>query len=256
MQLFNPHYSRFLPFFFLLVECITLDPSRNEEVDTGDAAQSVVSPLLDGSNNSIAGSEDGLEEGQGWPPDELFDTANAAPLLAIASTDQTDDACPLPPMGEYSQRRKVRRGDACTAPLQFKPEERTAPKPKPGNNDGASKTPGDRNISPHSGPSFEPTPSSWKAPRRQPTTSQKCPDPVLSNPVCAFRLPDRTNWVERQYPGITVDLPECYLCMFFQAAPATPATPFPPSPCPLPPLPLMKTFSVLSIKEGLWIMRE
>lgn len=226
MQLFNLHCCRFLLSIFLLVQCITPNPSRNNnDVDLGDTPQSVVSPLLlDGSNNPIAGSEDGLlEEGQGWPTDGLFDT-NAAPPLVIASTDQPDNACPLPPMKESSQRRKLRRADACTAPLQqFKPEERTEtkPKPKPGNHDGASKTPGNR-ISPHSGPSFESAPS-WKAPKLQPITPQKCPDPMLSNPVCAFRTPDMTNWVERQYPGITVDLPECYLCMF--RAPLAPPPP-------------------------------
>lgn len=232
-SVFNLHCcSRFLPFFFLLVQCIiTLNPSGKNDVDIGDgdAAQSVVSPLLlDGSNNPIAGSEDGLQEGQSWPTDDLFDT-NAAPSLVIASTDQTDDPCPLPPMKEYSQRRKVRRGDSCTAPLQFKPEERTEtkPKPKPGDNDGVSKAPGNR-ISPHSGPSFESTPS-WKAPQKQPITRQNCPDPLLSNAVCASRIPDMTNWVERQYPGITVDLPECYLCMF--------SFPLLPSPFPLPPPP-------------------
>lgn len=240
MQLFNLHCCRFLPFFFLLVQCITLNPSKNNDVDIGDAAQSVGSPLLDGSKTPIAGPEEGLEEGQGWPTDELFDT-NTAPPLVIASTVQTDDACPLPPMKEYSQRRKVRRGDACTAPLQFKPEERTEPKPEPGNNDGVSKTPGDR-ISPHSGQSFDSTPS-WEAPKKQPITRQKCPDPLLSNPVCAFRIPDRTNWVERQYPGITVDLPECYLCMF-QARPP------PPSPFSLPLMEFYNTLSFFCIKEG------
>lgn len=201
MQLFNLHCCG-LPFVFLLVRSVTPEPSGNDDDDT----QSVVSPLLDGSNNPI----DALEAGQEWSTNGLFDT-NVAPPLVIA-TDQTDEACPLPPMKESPQRRKVRRGDACTAPLQLKPEERPETKPKPGNDDGASETPGNQ-INPQNVPSFESAPS-WKAPNMLPTTPENCPDPFLNNPVCAFRTPDMTNWVERQYRGITVDLPECYLCMF------------------------------------------
>lgn len=249
MQLSNLHSccSRFLPFFFLLVQSILFTPNPTSRDNKNDVAvdigigaaavvQSVVSPIiLDEPINSIAGSEDGIKDWQGRP---TVDTNAAAPPFdIIASTDQktTDDndSCSLhaPVKTGYSQqqqqRRKFRRADgdhdACTAPSlqqQFKPEERTEtkPKPKPGKNNGddddddASKTPANR-ISPHSGPSFDQTPW-WKAPKKQLISPQYCPDPFLSNPVCAFRMPDMTNWVERQYPGITVDLPECYLCMF------------------------------------------
>lgn len=57
MQLFNLHCCRFLPFVFLLVQCITPDPSEN---DDDDVAQSIASPPFDGSNNLIAASENAL----------------------------------------------------------------------------------------------------------------------------------------------------------------------------------------------------
>lgn len=211
MQLFNPHCYICLPFVFLLVRSIAPDPSGNDD----DDVQSIISPLLDRSNNPIDVSENSLEANQGWPTDGLFDT-NVPPSPIIA-TDQIGDACPLPPMKEYYQRRKVRRGNACTAPLQLKPEAGPETKPNPGNNDGASKMPGNR-ISPHSGPLFESAPS-WKAPSMIPYTPQKCLDPFINIPVCALHTPDMTNWVERQYRGITVDLPECFPCMFQAPSP-------------------------------------
>lgn len=202
MQLFNLHYCRFLPFVFLLIRSITPNLSGNDHDNHDNDAKVAVSPLLDGSNSPIAMSQNAPEAGQGWPADALFKTD--APFPVVIATDQADDVCSIPPIKEYSQRRRFKRGNACTAP----PE----PKPRPGNNDGAPKTPENR-INPHSGPSFESVPS-WKEPNKLPFGSEKCPDPLLNNPVCAFRAPDMTNWVERQYPGITVDLPECYMCMF------------------------------------------
>lgn len=223
MQLFNPHCYIFLPFVFLLVRSIAPDPSGNDD----DDVQSILYPLLQGSNKLIAVSQNTLEARQEWPTDGLFDTN--VPHSPIIATDQIGDACPLPPMKEYYQRRKVRRGDACTAPLQLKPEAGPETKPNPGDNDGASKTPGKR-ISPHSGPLFESAPS-WKAPSMIPYTLKKCLDPFLNIPVCAFHTPDMTNWVERQYQGITVDLPECFPCMFQAPSLFRFSTyPFPPSP--------------------------
>lgn len=193
MQLCNLQFCRSLPFLFLLFRCITSDLSGNSNDD--DDAQSIASPLPDGSNSPTGASENTLKVGEGgqvWSNDGLFDTNAPTPLLV--ATEQTADACTLPSTKEGSQRRKVRRGDACTAPLQLlKPGTNMETKPRPGNNDGASETPLNR-ISPSSGPLFE-WPSSWtwpsrKAPKVLPTTPEPCPNALLRYPICARRLVD------------------------------------------------------------------
>lgn len=210
MQLFNLQCCRFLPFIFRLVRCITPDPSG---YDDNHDPQSVVA-LLDGTNNLIAASENALkmgeEGGQVSPINRLSDTNAPSPLLV--ATDQTADACPLPATNEYSQRRRFRRGNACTAPLQVKPGARTETKPRPGNNEGTSKTPGNR-ISPHGGPLFESAPS-WKTPKLLPINPEICPHPIINTPVCASPILEMTNWFLWQDQIIFVELPECYSCMF------------------------------------------
>lgn len=206
MQLFNLQCCRFLPFVFLLVRCITPDLSGNDDDDT----QSILSPLPDGSDNLTDASENTLDVGEGgqvWSNDGLLDT-NVPPPLFVA-TEQTDYTCPLPPTKEDSQRRKVRRGDSCDAPLELKPGPNTETKPRPGNNDGASETPSNR-ISPSSGPLFE-WPSwtwpAWKAPKVLPTTPEPCPNALMRFPICSRRLVD-------EYQNTAVELRDALPCMF------------------------------------------
>lgn len=196
MQLCNPQFCRFLPFVFLLFRCITSDLSGN---DDDDDTQPIPSPL-----------PDGLKVGKGgqvWSSDRLFDTNAPTPLLV--ATEQTDDACPLPPTKEDSQRRKVRRGVACTAPLQLKPGTNTETKPRPGNHDGAWETPLNP-ISPSSGLLFE-WPSwiwpSWTAPNVQPTTPKPCPNVLMRFPICSRRLVD-------EYQNTAEELRDALPCVF------------------------------------------
>ena len=208
MQLCNLQFCRSLPFLFLLFQCITSDLSGNDNDD--DDALSIPSPLPDGSNNPNGASENTLkvvDGGQVWSNDGLFDTNAPTPLLV--AIEQTAEACTLPPTKEDPQRRKVRRGDACTAPLQLKPGTNTETKPRPGNNDGASETPLNR-IGPSSGPLFEWPSWIWpsrKAPIVLPTTPEPCPNALLRFPICARRLVD-------DYQNSAEELRDALPCVF------------------------------------------
>lgn len=132
------------------------------------------------------------------------------PALLRADTGPliVSDASCAPPK-EDSQRRKKSRRNGCVAPTQLQgssPATETKPNLRPGDTktNPNSGVPGDKKA-PHGGPLFESW--SWSAPPTLRTGDERCPDPLLKIPVCAFGD-------DLAFVGIPLDLDVVYPCMY------------------------------------------
>lgn len=131
--------------------------------------------------------------------------ADTGPLIA-------SDASCAPPKENSQRRKKSRRNgfpnDACVAPMQLQasPATETKPNVRPGDTktNPNSGVPGDKKA-PHGGPLFES--GSWAAPPTLRIGDERCPDPFLKIPVCAFGD-------DLAFVGIPLDLGIVYPCTY------------------------------------------